>query len=70
MHIDVDLVCCQVKQVAYVAVAVTGALKTQAGRALEAVPVGSLLSLTVTFHDSVGELFYATNSKVAYRANR
>ena len=33
-------------------------------------PVGTTVQLSVTFHDDIGEMFFATNNKVMYRPNR
>jgi len=40
------------------------------GAPLSALPVGSTLHFVISFHDDIGEPFYATNSKIKFRPNR
>ena len=40
------------------------------GSELTTVPLGTSLQFSVSFHDSVGEKFYATNSKIRFMPNR
>ncbi len=40
------------------------------GYSLTALPIGSRHQFTITYHDDVGEQFYATNTMLKYRPNR
>ena len=40
------------------------------GHDLRTVPIGTTLTFSVSFHDAVGERFYATNSRIDHRPNR
>lgn len=37
---------------------------------IKSIPVGTILTLSVTYHDNVGEQFYATNVQMRYRLSR
>lgn len=37
---------------------------------IKSIPVGTTLTLSVTYHDNVGEQFYATNVQMRYRFSR
>ena len=59
----------QVKPISYLMINAENVIHTS-GERLVAVPLGTPLQFSISFHDDVGENFYATNSKVLYRANR
>lgn len=37
---------------------------------IKSIPVGTTVTLSVTYHDNVGEQFYATNVQMRYRFSR
>ena len=37
---------------------------------LAAIPIGANIVFRISFHDDVGEKFFATNSNLKYRPNR
>ncbi|CAC5367420.1 NUP210 [Mytilus coruscus] len=59
----------KVKTVAYMMINSETALRTNSGQ-LKKIPVGVTLQLSVSYHDDVGEEFFATNVKMYYRLNR
>ncbi|KAL8601945.1 hypothetical protein ACOMHN_008437 [Nucella lapillus] len=59
----------KVKSVSYLMLNLDTAMKTSGG-VLPAVPVGVTLHFTVTYHDDVGETFYATNVQLGIRCSR
>ncbi|VDI43866.1 nuclear pore complex protein Nup210, partial [Mytilus galloprovincialis] len=59
----------KVKTVAYMMINSNTALRTNSGQ-LKKIPVGVTLQLSVSYHDDVGEEFFATNVKMYYRLNR
>ena len=59
----------QVKPVSYMMINSDAALETSGGQ-LASVPRGITLQFTVTYHDDIGETFYATNVHMKYRCNR
>ncbi|KAK3103291.1 hypothetical protein FSP39_018237 [Pinctada imbricata] len=59
----------KVKPVAYLMINSESQLRTQSG-SMHTLPVGSTIHLKVTYHDDVGEQFYATNVKMRYRCSR
>ncbi|KAL4239760.1 hypothetical protein ACF0H5_000563 [Mactra antiquata] len=59
----------EVKPVSYMMLNSDGHLRTSGGQ-LSSVPRGTTLSFTVTYHDDVGEKFYATNIDMKYRCSR
>ena len=59
----------KVKPVSYLMLNADTEIHTSS-RSLTSIPVGAVLQFTVSFHDDVGEKFYATNTNLKYRANR
>ncbi|XP_048780768.2 nuclear pore membrane glycoprotein 210-like isoform X2 [Ostrea edulis] len=59
----------KVKPVSYLMINSGLSLSTAEGY-IKSIPVGTTLTLTVTYHDNVGEQFYATNVQMRYRLNR
>ena len=45
-------------------------LHTSPEMSLTDVPVGTAMHFTVTYHDDVGEKFFATNAALKYRQSR
>ena len=61
----------QVRAVSYLMLNSETVLHTSRGHGdLERVPLGTTLSLSVSFHDSEGAQFDATSSKIGFRENR
>ncbi len=59
----------QVKPVSYVMVNADTELRTHDSK-LNTLPLGATVHLSVSFHDDVGDRFFATSGKIKYRANR
>ena len=59
----------QVKPVSYLMINSDTAMRTSSGQ-LSSVPRGTTLRFTVTYHDDVGDTFYATNVDMRYRCSR
>ncbi|XP_076471495.1 nuclear pore membrane glycoprotein 210-like [Babylonia areolata] len=59
----------KVKPVSYLMLNLDTAMKTS-GAVLPAVPVGTTLHFSVTYHDDVGETFFATNVQLGIRCSR
>ncbi|XP_021353376.1 nuclear pore membrane glycoprotein 210-like isoform X2 [Mizuhopecten yessoensis] len=59
----------KVKPVSYMMINSDTVLRTSGGL-LKKIPVGSTLHLSVSYHDNIGEQFYATNVKMHYRFSR
>ena len=59
----------QVKPVSYIMMNSDLPLTTTEGH-IKSIPVGTTLTLSVTYHDNVGEQFYATNVQMRYRLSR
>jgi nuclear pore complex protein Nup210 len=60
---------CQVKPVSYLMLNLDTTMKTS-GAFLTAVPVGTTLQFSLSYHDDVGETFYATNIQLGIRCSR
>ncbi|XP_022313260.2 nuclear pore membrane glycoprotein 210-like [Crassostrea virginica] len=59
----------KVKPVSYIMMNSDLPLTTTEGH-IKSIPVGTTLTLSVTYHDNVGEQFYATNVQMRYRLSR
>ncbi|XP_052692934.1 nuclear pore membrane glycoprotein 210-like [Crassostrea angulata] len=59
----------RVKPVSYLMINSDVSLSTSEGY-IKSIPVGTTLTLSVTYHDNVGEQFYATNVQMRYRFSR
>ncbi|KAI0234236.1 Nuclear pore membrane glycoprotein 210 [Lamellibrachia satsuma] len=59
----------KVKPVSYIMINADTVIHTTTG-SIAWLPVGTTVQLSVTFHDDIGETFFATNNKVMYRPNR
>ena len=59
----------QVKPVSYLMLNADTIIHTN-GKSLATIPVGSRVHFTVTYHDDVGDKFFATNTILKYRPNR
>ncbi|XP_060082895.1 nuclear pore membrane glycoprotein 210-like [Ylistrum balloti] len=59
----------KVKPVSYMMINSDTKLRTSGGL-LKKIPVGSTLHLSISYHDNIGEKFYATNVKMRYRFSR
>ena len=60
----------QIKPVSYLMLNADTVLHTSAESRLSVIPVGTSMHFTVTYHDDVGEQFFATNTALKYRASR
>lgn len=54
----------------YMMVSAVSELRTRTSGQLTGLPVGIAAQLTVTMHSDLGEVFYATSSKIGFRTNR
>ena len=59
----------QVKPVSYLMLNLDTAMRAS-GALLPAVPVGATLQFSVSYHDDIGETFYATNVQLGIRCSR
>ncbi|XP_062607902.1 nuclear pore membrane glycoprotein 210-like [Saccostrea cucullata] len=59
----------RVKPVSYLMINSDLSLSTSEGY-IKSIPVGTTLTLAITYHDNVGEQFYATNVQMRYRCSR
>ena len=59
----------QVKPVSYLMLNLDTALRTS-GTPLSAIPVGATLQFSVSYHDDIGETFYAANIQLGIRCSR
>ena len=60
----------QIKPVSYLMLNADTILHTSPEMSLTDVPVGTAMHFTVTYHDDVGEKFFATNAALKYRQSR
>ena len=59
----------EVKPIAYLMVNADTVIHTR-GQKLTSIPMGTTLHFSISFHDDVGDTFYATSTKIKYRPNR
>ncbi|XP_050414077.1 nuclear pore membrane glycoprotein 210-like [Patella vulgata] len=59
----------KVKSISYLMINTDTRLLTQGGH-LTSIPVGTTLHFTITYHDDVGDKFFATNSLLKFRCSR
>ncbi|XP_064117078.1 nuclear pore membrane glycoprotein 210-like [Macrobrachium nipponense] len=60
----------EVKKISYIQADVQPFMSVQAGDSISEVPVGSHLTLHLSYHDNRGRIFHATNARPKYRASR
>ena len=60
----------KVEPVAYLMLTSETVLHTKRSRHLVSIPVGTTLTLKMTFHNDVGKQFFATDAQVDYRPGR
>ncbi|XP_077181720.1 nuclear pore membrane glycoprotein 210 isoform X2 [Paroedura picta] len=64
------IVAVKVAPVSYLRISMSPILHTRADEVLEALPLGTTMTLTIHFHDNSGDIFHSQNSVVSFATNR
>ncbi|KAL8212459.1 UNVERIFIED_CONTAM: hypothetical protein K2H54_047229, partial [Gekko kuhli] len=64
------IVAVKVAPVSYLRISMSPVLHTKTNEVLEALPLGTTMTLTIHFHDNSGDIFHSQNSVVSFATNR
>ncbi|XP_015284400.1 PREDICTED: nuclear pore membrane glycoprotein 210 [Gekko japonicus] len=64
------IVAVKVAPVSYLRISMSPILHTKNNEVLEALPLGTTMTLTIHFHDNSGDIFHSQNSVVSFATNR